>query len=48
MRLSIRSRLTIWVTLLLMGASALTFLTVRAAGGLVLRGTLRDYLIGMV
>ncbi len=48
MRLSIRSRLTVWVTLLLVAASALTFLTVRAAGGLVLRGTLRDYLIGMV
>ena len=48
MRLSIRSRLTVWVTLLLVAASALTFLTVRAAGGLVLRGTLRDYLFGVV
>ena len=47
-RVSIRFRLAVWVSLLLLAASALTFLTVRAAGSLVLRGTLRDYLIGMV
>ena len=45
---SIRFRITLWFALLLLITAVLTFLAVRFASGIVLRGTLRNYLMGMV
>ena len=45
---SIRFKITLWFALLLLITAVLTFLAVRFASGIVLRGTLRNYLMGMV
>ena len=45
---SIRAKLTIWVSFLLILLVGLSLLVVRLASGIVLRSTIRDYLIGMV
>lgn len=45
---SIRVTLTIWFSVILLFSVGVTFLAVRFAGSLVLRNTVRDYLIGTV
>lgn len=45
---SIRFKLTLWVALVLIIISGLVFFAVRYASGLVLRNTIRDYLISTV
>ncbi len=45
---SIRFKLTLWVALVLILISGLVFFSVRYASGLVLRHTIRDYLISTV
>ena len=46
--LSIRLKLTLWFSLMLLAITGVTFFSLRAASGTVLRSTLRDYLIGTV
>jgi len=43
-KLSIRFKLTFWFTLILVAGVLVTFFAVRAAGGIVLRRTIRNYL----
>lgn len=45
---SIRLKLTICFSLALIAVTAITFLTIRLASGVVLRATIRDYLVGTV
>lgn len=45
---SIKFKLTFWFSIILVLTGILTFLFVRTAGGMVLSGTIRDYLISMV
>ena len=45
---SIRFKLSVWLSVILVVAVALTFLAIRLMAGVVLRGTIRGYLIGMV
>jgi len=45
---SIRFKLTFWFTIVLAAVAAVTLLAVRYASGSVLRGTIRDHLIGTV
>ena len=45
---SIRFKLTLWFFLMLLLTAVLTFFAVRLASEIVLRGTVRNYLIGMI
>ena len=45
---SIKFKLTFWFFIMLAVTAALTFFAVRLASGIVLRGTVRNYLIGMI
>ena len=45
---SIRFRITVWFGVVLVLLVGLTFLTIRLAGSVVLRSTVRDYLFGVV
>ena len=45
---SIRFKITLWYTLALVIIAGLTLLIIRIAGGVVMRSTIREYLIGVV